>query len=562
MYLHSFILCTLLPAVVLASSARRNMEPSVTISSPIATVVGQRSDGLERFDGIPFAKPPVGTLRLRPPQPIQTKLGTIQATGTPRSCPQFYVSIESKDILVSLVGETLNLPFFQEVTDAGEDCLTLNIIRPEGTTSESRLPVLFWIYGGGFEFGSTAIYDGSSLVSSAIDTNMPLIFVAANYRVGGFGFMPGREILQDGSGNLGLLDQRLGLQWVADNIEAFGGDPDKVTIWGESAGSISVFDQMALYDGNNTYNGKSLFRGAIMDSGSVIPAERIDGVKGQAVYDSVVQAAGCTSANDTLACLRALDYTTFLNAANSVPAFLSYTGVALSYLPRPDGTILSDSPDKLVKAGKYADVPFIIGDQEDEGTLLALFQSNITTTKEIAEYLKRYYFYNATSDQIDGLIAKYPDMATDGSPFRTGVLNNWYPQYKRLAAILGDLTFTLPRRALLEYAVQVKPEIPSWSYLASYDYGTPFLGSFHAGDILQVFYGILPNYSARAIRSYYFSFVQNQDPNEGASRKTWPRWSENKTLLQFLADSSAYLADDFRSDSYEFLLANAEAFYV
>lgn len=562
MYLHSFILCTLLPAVVLASSARRNMEPSVTISSPIATVVGQRSDGLERFDGIPFAKPPVGTLRLRPPQPIQTKLGTIQATGTPRSCPQFYVSIESKDILVSLVGETLNLPFFQEVTDAGEDCLTLNIIRPEGTTSESRLPVLFWIYGGGFEFGSTAIYDGSSLVSSAIDTNMPLIFVAANYRVGGFGFMPGREILQDGSGNLGLLDQRLGLQWVADNIEAFGGDPDKVTIWGESAGSISVFDQMALYDGNNTYNGKSLFRGAIMDSGSVIPAERIDGVKGQAVYDSVVQAAGCTSANDTLACLRALDYTTFLNAANSVPAFLSYTGVALSYLPRPDGTILSDSPDKLVKAGKYADVPFIIGDQEDEGTLLALFQSNITTTKEIAEYLKRYYFYNATSDQIDGLIAKYPDMATDGSPFRTGVLNNWYPQYKRLAAILGDLTFTLPRRALLEYAVQVKPEIPSWSYLASYDYGTPFLGSFHAGDILQVFYGILPNYSARAIRSYYFSFVQNQDPNEGASRKTWPRWSENKTLLQFFADSSAYLADDFRSDSYEFLLANAEAFYV
>ena len=562
MYLHSFILCTLLPAVVLASSARRNMEPSVTISSPIATVVGQRSDGLERFDGIPFAKPPVGTLRLRPPQPIQTKLGTIQATGTPRSCPQFYVSIESKDILVSLVGETLNLPFFQEVTDAGEDCLTLNIIRPEGTTSESRLPVLFWIYGGGFEFGSTAIYDGSSLISSAIDTNMPLIFVAANYRVGGFGFMPGREILQDGSGNLGLLDQRLGLQWVADNIEAFGGDPDKVTIWGESAGSISVFDQMALYDGNNTYNGKSLFRGAIMDSGSVIPAERIDGVKAQAVYDSVVQAAGCTSANDTLACLRALDYTTFLNAANSVPAFLSYTGVALSYLPRPDGTILSDSPDKLVKAGKYADVPFIIGDQEDEGTILALFQSNITTTKEIAEYLKRYYFYNATSDQIDGLVAKYPDMATDGSPFRTGVLNNWYPQYKRLAAILGDLTFTLPRRALLEYAVQVKPEIPSWSYLASYDYGTPFLGSFHAGDILQVFYGILPNYSARAIRSYYFSFVQNQDPNEGASRKTWPRWSENKTLLQFFADSSAYLADDFRSDSYEFLLANAEAFYV
>jgi triacylglycerol lipase len=223
---------------------------------------------------------------------------------------------------------------------------------------------------------------------------------------------------------------------------------------------------------------------------------------------------------------------------------------------------LSDSPDKLAKAGKYADVPFIIGDQEDEGTLLALFQSNITTTEGIAEYLKEYYFYNATSDQIDGLIANYPDTATDGSPFRTGNLNNWYPQYKRLAAILGDLTFTLPRRALLEYSTQVKPNIPTWSYLASYDYGTPLLGSFHAGDILQVFYGILPNYAASAIRSYYFSFVQNLNPNAAVSYSTWPQWPQNQTLMQFSADSSATLADDFRSDSYEFLLANAEAFYV
>jgi carboxylesterase type B len=94
---------------------------------------------------------------------------------------------------------------------------------------------------------------------------------------------------------------------------------------------------------------------------------------------------------------------------------------------------------------------------------------------------------------MTALVATYPDDASDGSPFRTLILNEWYPQYKRIAAILGDLTFTLTRRAFLN---TVATAVPSWSYLASYDYGTPVLGSFHAGDILQVFYGILPNYAS------------------------------------------------------------------
>lgn len=131
------------------------------------------------------------------------------------------------------------------------------------------------------------MYDGTSLVADSVAQGKPIIFVAVNYRVGGFGFLPGKEVLADGAANLGLLDQRLGLQWVADNIAAFGGDPEKVTIWGESAGSISVLDQMALYDGDNTYKGKPLFRGGIMNSGSVVPTDPVDGTKGQAIYDTV-----------------------------------------------------------------------------------------------------------------------------------------------------------------------------------------------------------------------------------------------------------------------------------
>lgn len=141
-----------------------------------------------------------------------------------------------------------------------------------------------------------------------------------------------------------------------------------MTIWGESAGAISVLDQMILYDGNhNGKNGKPLFRAAIMNSGSIVPADPVDCPKAQSVYNTVVAKAGCSTASSTLDCLRSVDYDTFLGAANSVPGILSYSSVALSYLPRPDGTAMTLSPDVLVSQGKYAKVPFIVGDQEDEG---------------------------------------------------------------------------------------------------------------------------------------------------------------------------------------------------
>jgi len=236
---------------------------------------------------------------------------------------------------------------------------------------------------------------------------------------------------------------------------------------------------MALYDGDHTYKGKPLFRGAMMDSGSIVPADPVDCPKGQVVYDTVVKNAGCSSASDTLECLRGLDYSTFLNAANSVPGLLSYNSVALSYLPRPDGKYLTESPEILANQGKYAKVPFILGDQEDEGTIFALAQNNLTTTTDVVNYLADVFFADATYEQIQDLVATYENTTTDGSPFRTGILNDLYPQFKRLAAILGDLTFTLTRRAFLNVAKSVNPDVPFWSYLSSYDYGTPFLGSFH-----------------------------------------------------------------------------------
>jgi carboxylesterase type B len=249
-----------------------------------------------------------------------------------------------------------------------EDCLTVSVMRPEGIAPDAKLPVLFWIHGGGFGLGSSQGYNGSVLIPRAVTQGKPIILVAVNYRLGGFGFLGGREVLAEGSANLGLLDQRMALEWVADNIAAFGGDSSAVTIMGESAGAISVFDQLALYDGDNTYHGQPLFQGAIMHSGSIIPAEPVDGFMAQEIFDTVVEAANCSSEADAnaLACLRDADYATFLDATNRVPSFLSYNSLALSYMPRPDGKILSASPEVLARNRRFAAVPLIIGDPEDE----------------------------------------------------------------------------------------------------------------------------------------------------------------------------------------------------
>jgi carboxylesterase type B len=414
------------------------------------------------------------------------------------------------------------------------------------------------------------MYDGGPLVTNAMNMGKPYVFVAINYRVAGFGFMPGKEVLADGSANLGHLDQRMGLEWVADNIAAFGGDPDKVTIWGESAGAISVFNQMALYDGNNTYKGKPLFHGAIMNSGSIVPSDPVDCPKGQAIYDQVVEKAGCAGADDTLACLREAPYDKFLAAANSVPAILSYNSVALSYLPRPDGKALTKSPDVLVREGKYAAVPMIIGDQEDEGTLFALFQPNITTSSKLVSYLGDLYFHRATKQQIEGLVDAYSPWIWEGSPFGSGILNEIYPGFKRLAALLGDVVFTLTRRIFLEQATIVNPDVPAWSYIASYNQGTPIMGTFHGSDILQVFYGILPNYASKSIQSYYANFVYNQDPNNaagGTSSKSkiaedWPQWTgKDRKLINFFANRNGYLKDDFRDGAATYLATNVGSLY-
>jgi carboxylesterase type B len=409
------------------------------------------------------------------------------------------------------------------------------------------------------------------MIKTSVDLGQPIIYVAVNYRLGGYGFLHGKELAAEGGTNLGLRDQRLGLQWVADNIGAFGGDSSKVTIWGESAGSISVMDHTIINGGDNTYNGKPLFRGAIMNSGSMIPATDSKSPKAQDVYDTVVAKAGCSGSSDTLACLRRLSQQDFQRAVTSVPGIFSYQSLNLEYLPRPDSSsnFFPESPEAAIQAGRFAKVPIIVGDQEDEGTLFSLVQSNITTNNQLVNYFASYFEANpnAVAD-VRGLAATYPDQPLlgqpAGSPFRTAGLNNIYPQYKRIAAILGDITFTLTRRAYLD--IVTKQGVTAWSYLSTFAYGTPVLGTFHASDILKAFGSAAVDQQAKTFQRYYVSFVTKQDPNAlgtSAPLINWPKWSSSTLqLLEIGLLKNGITKDNFRQQAYEYLVQKTSAFRV
>ncbi|KAJ0155857.1 putative secreted lipase [Colletotrichum tanaceti] len=550
------------------SPLENRAEKTVKVVLKTATVIGNVMNGIESFGGIPYAEPPTGRLRLKPPVRLTRNIGTYDATGPAAACPQMVTSSDNMNVLIGVLGDLANLPFVQEATGQTEDCLSITVARPNGTAADAKLPVLYWIFGGGFQLGWSSMYDGASLVQQSVDSGKPFIFVAVNYRVNGFGFMPGKEILADGAANLGLLDQRMGLEWVADNIGAFGGDPDKVVIWGQSAGAISVFDQMALYNGDNKYKGKPLFRGAIMNSGTLAPTDPVDCPKGQAVYDRVVDEAGCGGEPDTLNCLREVDYDTFLNAVTSLPGILSYNSIALSYLPRPDGRTLTASPEVLARNGQYAAVPMIAGNQEDEGTLFGLFQPNVTDGDKLVTYLRDYFFNAATEKQLRAYVDTYGDdwrsKIENGSPHGTGLWNEILPNFKRRSAVLGDLVFTLTRRFFLQLALAAHPRVPAWSYLASYNHGTLILGTFHGSDLVQVFYGVKDNYAARSIRTYYTNFVHALDPNAGSSGQypNWPMWSQGQTLMHFLDDRAGTVNDSFRAASADWIVKNAASLHL
>lgn len=239
-----------------ASAVHHQNAPSAHTINGTYTGLTLNTFNQEAFYGIPFATPPLGDLRLRYPVPCnQSWTGTRNATVRSDSCPGF------------------DKPFAQGFADGltmGEDCLTLDIVRPANVQPGDNLPVFFWIYGGGFKAGGSADprYNTSFMVRNSMQMKKPIIAVVPNYRTSAFGLLASKEVAAAGVGNIALFDQRQAMKWVSENIRAFGGDPSKVTIAGESAGGSSAGYQLVAFEGKND----GLFRSAILESSSLLGA--------------------------------------------------------------------------------------------------------------------------------------------------------------------------------------------------------------------------------------------------------------------------------------------------
>ncbi|MGD0191873.1 MAG: carboxylesterase family protein [Rhizomicrobium sp.] len=323
--------------LLLLAPVPASAQPEVTI--PQGMLAGTLDNGITSFKGIPFAAPPVGSLRWRAPQPASAWPGVRDASTFGAICPQAKLS------LMARLKPHVKLP-------ESEDCLTLNVWTPDARPA-AKLPVMVWIYGGYFRSGGAArpVYDGVQLASHGV------IVVTLNYRLGWLGFLDlpalAAEHPDEPTGNFGLLDQIAALRWVQNNIASFGGDPANVTIFGESAGGMSVNDLMA------SPLARGLFAKAISESGlglNTIPTAALAQQAGLA-FASKEGANGANVAD--LAKLRDVSADSIIDAQEgSDPA------------PMVDGKVLTEQVYATFAAGKMAHVPYIAGSNSNEATLM------------------------------------------------------------------------------------------------------------------------------------------------------------------------------------------------
>jgi carboxylesterase type B len=447
------------------------------------------------FLGIPYAQPPLGPLRFRWPESLNESWnGVRDASQYGYSCMQY-----------------------DSIFNISEDCLNLNVVRPAGVDREAKLPVLVWIFGGGLFAGSSADpqYNLSGIVKVSQDMGTPIIAASLNYRLGMWGFLQTPELLSEGSSNAGFLDQRLALRWIHENIASFGGDPDRVVIWGESAGAQSVAYQLFSYDGRND----GLYRGAIMESGGPTGTNVQDLSFYASPVENLTRTVGCWTADDQLTCLRGLSQDALFAAQPSQ-----------TWNPLIDGTFLTGYPSQLIRQRKFNRVALLIGADDDEGTSFAPNTPLVPNTEEdIFQNLMTWRQYALTPPTIRRILELYPNDPCVEPPMyitNCSIFPSQGLQWRRAAAIGGDMVMISGRRKMCELYTGAGQSVYSYRFDTRLWNKTAILGVTHFDNVAYSFQNItgllgpMPEYErdaalSRAVGMAYVSFVNNLDPNHG-----------------------------------------------
>jgi para-nitrobenzyl esterase len=477
---------TVLGVTLVAAVPLRAASEQVKIAS--GTIAGTVENGVSSFKGVPYAAPPVGDLRWRPPQPVRPWPGVKVTTEYGHDCAQ--------------------LPFPGDAAPLGtppaEDCLVLNVWRPAQRTT-ARLPVMVWIHGGGFVNGgsSPAVYDGSPFARRGI------VFVSFNYRLGRFGFFAHPALSKASPagplGNYGYQDQIAALRWVQANIAAFGGDPGNVTVFGESAGGISVLTLLT------SPAARGLFHKAVVESGAgrnnLLPPRPIRGAdksgtpSAEAVGVAFAKANGITGEDAAaLAALRALPAEKVIAGLNmSTMTNPTYAG------PMLDGSVVVESIEDALEAGRFARVPVMVG----------------ANSADIG-------FSSATS--MEAIFAPFGENAAKARALYDPGKTNKVREVG--TAVAADQMMIEPARFIAR-AIAAAGR-PSYHFRFSYvaeSMRKEWPGAPHASEIPFVLDTVEARYGknltpadkkmAESVNAYWAAFAKTGNPN-GAGRPTWP----------------------------------------
>lgn len=505
--------------IVLGMPAAMADTPAPTVQVDAGELAGtyDAATGLDEFKGIPYAAPPVGKLRWRPPQPVAAWTGVRRATGFGARCMQ-------RAIYGDMVFRSDGM---------SEDCLYLNVWAPR-VKPGTRLPVLVYFFGGGFIAGdgSEPRYDGASLAARGIVT------VTVNYRLGVFGFLAlpalAAESPHHAAGNYGFLDQVAALRWVRRNIAAFGGDPQRVTVGGESAGSMSVSALLA------SPLARGLMQGAIGESGAVLanltPAPL---ATAEAQGEAFARRVGAHS----LAQLRAMP----------ADALLAATGAkgAAHFGPMLDGWFLPRSPQEIYRAGAQAHVPLLVGSNSEEGSYVDLLEGKAPTPSHYRAVVERQF--GAFAPQA---LKLYPGQDT------TEVMASG-------TALAGDEFIALATWAWMDLQ-RSTGDAPVYYYYftkarpAARDGSAgPGTGATHSGEIEYALGNLSGNHVyawtgadrrvSATLEGYFANFIKTGNPN-GPGLPHWPAVVPNDGgLLRQVIGIDTHTIIDRNAPRYEFL---------